>query len=167
MPFFRSAPAATRRTAAAPKSFPPFQPSPAEYPSRGRGAAATRLRRKTSTERQPRRYSFRFAEALSHGAIPCVLGDAWVLPFSELLDYSSFAVCVREADVALVPQLLGEIAADPARVDAMQAAGRAAFDRYFADLGGTLDGLLEVLRRRRDGEERRYQVAGDIAVRPS
>ena len=42
-------------------------------------------------------YSFRFAEALSFGAIPCVFGDAWVLPFSELLD--SNAALLQELGV--------------------------------------------------------------------
>jgi len=43
-------------------------------------------------------YSFRVAEALSCGAIPVIYGDGWVLPFSELLDYRTFTVCIPEAE---------------------------------------------------------------------
>lgn len=37
-------------------------------------------------------YAYRLIEALAFGAIPVVLSDEYILPFSELLDWPSFAV---------------------------------------------------------------------------
>lgn len=51
-------------------------------------------------------HSYRFVEAMSCGAIPVVLSDDWVLPFSELIDWSQIIVKWNETDVRLLPQYL-------------------------------------------------------------
>mmetsp|Transcript_17850 Transcript_17850/g.23361 ORF Transcript_17850/g.23361 Transcript_17850/m.23361 type:complete len:264 (-) Transcript_17850:29-820(-) len=51
-------------------------------------------------------FSYRFAEVLSYGAIPVIYADGWVLPFSEILNYSEFAVVISERDYARTREIL-------------------------------------------------------------
>ena len=59
--------------------------------------------------------NYRDWEALSCGAIPILIGDGWVLPFSEggLIDYREIAICVRESDeeIRQLPSRLRQISA--------------------------------------------------------
>lgn len=94
-------------------------------------------------------YSFRMAEALSCGAVPVIIGDGWVLPFSELLDYRQMCICVRET-----PEELGALtqrlrALTDAQVRAYQAAGRAAFETHMKTLDAQAATLLQILAARR------------------
>lgn len=91
-----------------------------------------------------------------------VYGDDWVLPFSELLDYRDFAVVIREEDVLHTANILRAV--PPGRRDALQAAGRAAFLRYFATVDARLDGLFAVLARRRRARDETHTVARTIAA---
>eukprot|EP00455_Lapot_gusevi_P049985 TRINITY_DN7189_c0_g1_i11.p1 TRINITY_DN7189_c0_g1~~TRINITY_DN7189_c0_g1_i11.p1 ORF type:complete len:425 (+),score=12.12 TRINITY_DN7189_c0_g1_i11:86-1360(+) len=43
-------------------------------------------------------YSYRFTEAMASGAIPVIIGDQYVLPFSELINWSEFIVVIPEAN---------------------------------------------------------------------
>jgi hypothetical protein len=85
-----------------------------------------------------------------------------VLPFSELLDYRDFAVVIREEDVLHTANILRAV--PPGRRDALQAAGRAAFLRYFATVDARLDGLFAVLARRRRARDETHTVARTIAA---
>jgi alpha-1,4-N-acetylglucosaminyltransferase EXTL1 len=38
-------------------------------------------------------------QVMSAGAIPVILSDRWRLPFSEVIDYSSFAVLAKEHEI--------------------------------------------------------------------
>ena len=46
--------------------------------------------------------SFRFLESIRRGCVPVVLSDEWMLPFGEIVDWSTCAVRVREVDILLV-----------------------------------------------------------------
>ena len=48
--------------------------------------------------------SIRIFEAMRMGRAPVVIGDAWIPP--PLVDWSSFSIRVREADIAAVPAIL-------------------------------------------------------------
>ena len=43
-------------------------------------------------------YSYRLLEVLSAGAIPVIFSDTWVLPFYEVVDYSKFAIVMKERE---------------------------------------------------------------------
>jgi hypothetical protein len=121
-------------------------------------------------------YSFRMIEALSCGAIPVIYGDGWVLPFSEILDYRAFAVCIAEADVEQTASILRAIPIEAA--ERMQAAGRRAFAACFCTLEVQLQALLRIIRehteaaidgskpRAADEEKYRFQVV-DVLARES
>ena len=94
-------------------------------------------------------YSFRMAEALSCGAVPVIIGDGWVLPFSEVIDYREVCICVRETpeDLEALPARLRAI--PDARVRAYQAAGRRAFVEHMQTLDKQAATLLDILDKRR------------------
>ena len=52
-------------------------------------------------------YSYRFTEAVCSGAVPVLVADGWVPPFSTLLPFQTYGVHIQEKDWQdLVPQLL-------------------------------------------------------------
>lgn len=110
-------------------------------------------------------YSFRVVEALSCGAIPVVIGDGWVLPFSELLDYTEFIVGCSESAVE-VAGLSERLRALPDTVvQRMQAAGRRVFEQHFASLevqAVTLLSILEMQRRSHGAGRSTHQTTEDV-----
>ena len=59
-------------------------------------------------------YSFRLTEVMLAGAVPVILSNGWVLPFSEFLDWDSFSVRLDEAQfisdpVAALNSLIHEV----------------------------------------------------------
>jgi hypothetical protein len=92
----------------------------------------------------------RGGQALSCGAVPVVIGDGWVLPFSEApLDYSTLVLCVPEEPHALaaLPAMLRTIPV--ATVAEYQRAGRAAFEDHLGTLDAQAKTLLAILAKRR------------------
>jgi len=77
-------------------------------------------------------------DALRAGCIPVVAADLYVLPFSEVLDWSRVAVHVYEQDLPRLHQILKEIPASRRRE--LLAQGSWVFDRYmksFAEMALT------------------------------
>lgn len=93
-------------------------------------------------------YSFRFVEALSCGAIPVILGDGWVLPFSELEDvcYDAFAILLPEAQAARTAAVLRAVPPEAQRL--MQVEGARVFATYFSTLDGQLEAVAAIVRAR-------------------
>jgi len=54
-------------------------------------------------------FSYRLLESMHAGVIPVILADGWVLPFSELLNYSDFALHVEESRYRELPQIFAVI----------------------------------------------------------
>jgi hypothetical protein len=76
-------------------------------------------------------HSYRYLEALSCGAVPVLLADDWVPPFSEVLDVAAFTIVVREADAASAVARLRAVA--PRQLAALRAAGAHAYRTAYAD----------------------------------
>jgi hypothetical protein len=91
-------------------------------------------------------FSYRFTEALSAGAIPVVMADGWVLPFSEILDYSEFAVVIPEAEYQTIKDVLRGYSAE--RVCAMRNRAREVYERHFRSLDAQMHTLLQLLQTR-------------------
>ena len=111
-------------------------------------------------------YSYRMVEALSCGAIPILIGDGWVLPFSEggLIDYREIAICVRESDeeIRQLPSRLRQISDE--RLRAYQQAGRRVFEAHFATLDAQAKALLTILAMSREERESGHQTTDDLAA---
>lgn len=77
--------------------------------------------------------STRLFEILSLGRIPVILDTERNFPFSDTVDYSSFALFVDFRDIQKLPQKIAEFHAQvtPQKFEAMQQAAREAFVRYF------------------------------------
>mmetsp|Transcript_55785 Transcript_55785/g.104625 ORF Transcript_55785/g.104625 Transcript_55785/m.104625 type:complete len:559 (+) Transcript_55785:231-1907(+) len=96
-------------------------------------------------------YSFRLTEVLLAGAIPVVLSNGWVLPFSEVLDWDSFSVRLDEEAVLADPG--GALAklvtgVSPACVSAMRRRAHHVAMAFFSTTEGTVRGLAAVLASR-------------------
>ena len=74
-------------------------------------------------------HSFRLAEAIFLGAIPVLVDEKLVLPFSPVLDWRAFSVRVRESQLGNLAAILRAI--PPERVAAMQARLAEVKRRYF------------------------------------
>ena len=94
-------------------------------------------------------YSYRFLEVLSSGAIPVIFSDHWLLPFYEAVDYSKFAVVVREKDAENLLTILGKYSEDD--VCNMRKAAKRAYRDHFANFDVKLETAVQVLERRKQG----------------
>eukprot|EP00667_Euglena_gracilis_P027349 EG_transcript_33752 len=90
-------------------------------------------------------HSFRLLEILSAGAVPVIVADGAVKPFSSVLRWGQFSVDVREAKVAALPAILRAIP-EP-RWRRLRDTGRCVYERYFASEDWMLRFALEILRK--------------------
>mmetsp|Transcript_27293 Transcript_27293/g.61011 ORF Transcript_27293/g.61011 Transcript_27293/m.61011 type:complete len:310 (-) Transcript_27293:87-1016(-) len=96
-------------------------------------------------------YSFRLTEVLVGGAIPVVLSNGWVLPFSELLEWDAFSVRLDEVAFMADPaQALDSLVRDVSAecVASMRLRARHVAHQYFSSKQGLLRGLSAVLASR-------------------
>merc|ERR1712224_185140 len=91
-------------------------------------------------------FSIRLTESMSFGAIPVILADDWVLPFSELVDWSEFSIVVREGKWKAVPKLLREISAE--QRCKLRRRAYDVFHTYFVNITQNINGLMEILSKR-------------------
>lgn len=91
-------------------------------------------------------FSYRLLEVMAGGAIPVILADDWVLPFSELLDWSEFSLSVAEDRCWELPQLLQAISTDQWQV--MQQHLQQVYQHYFYSLARQVQTLWQILDQR-------------------
>ena len=94
-------------------------------------------------------FSYRFTEVLSVGAIPVVLADGWVLPFTKtLVDWSNCVVTIPEDDVLQIPSILRSMSRQE------QCRRRKTcyeyYVKYMATPAGTIQGIIEGLELTRN-----------------
>lgn len=88
----------------------------------------------------------RLLEVMAAGAVPVVLADDWVLPFSELLDWSEFSLQVPEEQCLNLPQMLQAISTEQWQV--MQYRSQQVYQQYFYSLAQQVNTLLLILDQR-------------------
>ncbi|CAE7847385.1 ttv [Symbiodinium microadriaticum] len=86
--------------------------------------------------------SLRLYEIMSFCAIPVILADDKLLPFSEILNWSEMAVILPESAAATVPDVLRALG--PEQRCRMRRQAAQAFHSYFANVSANVRGLLEV-----------------------
>eukprot|EP00668_Euglena_longa_P016900 GGOE01021211.1.p1 GENE.GGOE01021211.1~~GGOE01021211.1.p1 ORF type:complete len:386 (-),score=62.14 GGOE01021211.1:87-1244(-) len=79
-------------------------------------------------------HSFRLLEILSAGAVPVIVADGAVKPFSSLLQWGAFSIDIREVKLAALPALLR--AMPEHRWQQLRDTGRCVYERYFVSEGG-------------------------------
>jgi glucuronyl/N-acetylglucosaminyl transferase EXT1 len=92
-------------------------------------------------------FSYRLLESMHAGVIPVILADGWVLPFSELLNYSDFALHVDESRYRELPQILAAI--PKSTICAMRKRVSEVYNTHFASIAQQGETLLAILKHRR------------------
>ena len=92
-------------------------------------------------------YSYRLIEALAYGAVPVVLSDEYILPFSEVLEWEAFSVRWPYARLSSLVSYLRTLSA--ARVCNMRRQARAVYASSFRSPDAQVTTLLSILARRR------------------
>ena len=90
-------------------------------------------------------YAYRLLEALAFGAVPVVLSDEYILPFSEAVEWETFSVHWPYSRVSSLVRYLHTLPVD--RVCAMRWRARKAWEEHFHSPEVQVDTLLRVLRR--------------------
>ncbi|KAF8560534.1 hypothetical protein P879_03321, partial [Paragonimus westermani] len=85
-------------------------------------------------------------DAMAAGCIPVIVDDSFVLPFSEVLDWSKIAVRVRHADLEQIPTILTSFRST--EIARFQSQVQFIFIRYFASLERIVLTTLDILNER-------------------
>ena len=52
---------------------------------------------------------FRLYESIGLGSVPVYISDTFVLPFSEIIDWSKLAVIIKPNEINKIPKIINEI----------------------------------------------------------
>jgi hypothetical protein len=90
------------------------------------------------------RFSYRFTEILSAGAIPVVHSDGWVLPFrEELVDWKECALHIPEKNINVTVEIISQI--DDKKRCQMRKRCYEVYQKYMRTTEGTITGIVEGL----------------------
>ncbi|KFD54892.1 hypothetical protein M513_04326 [Trichuris suis] len=106
--------------------------------------------------------SFRFLEALEKGCIPVILSNDWVLPFSEVIDWSLATVRADERTLFQIPSTLRSI--DPSVIDRMRLQARHLYRLYFASVDKIVDTVLQIIQDRIWSWEKRTRLIWNSGI---
>jgi hypothetical protein len=85
-------------------------------------------------------FSYRLLELLGRGTIPIILSDGWVPPLDRTVDWTRFALIAHQEAITALPGVLKDFTFE--EIEAMRAAGAAAYGRYFSDLDAIVAATL-------------------------
>ena len=94
-------------------------------------------------------YTWRLLECLFFGSIPVIVADEMVLPFSELLNWDTFAVRWAWPQIHLLPAHLRALRQSAGRVESMQRRGQQVWRRHFRGPDEHMATVIQILERRR------------------
>lgn len=109
----------------------------------------------------------RTLETLAAGAVPVVLADGWVLPFSDTVNWTAIALRVPERDTETVNSYLDEfLDKHRQQYDELKQKGFEVFNRHFLSVEQWIDTMLESYREKiRLHECTQYQAYLDSKAR--
>ncbi|CAG0882058.1 unnamed protein product, partial [Darwinula stevensoni] len=90
--------------------------------------------------------SYRFLEALRAGCIPVVLANSWVLPFSEVINWSQASLILDERDLLQVPQIIRSLSQE--KILAMRQQTQFLWERYFSSMESIVMTTLKIIEER-------------------
>ena len=90
--------------------------------------------------------SFRFLEALKLGCIPIVLSDSWVLPFQEVIQWSSAILQFDERLLLQIPEQLRQISKQT--IEKMRSKCLAIYSNYFSSVEKIVSISLTIIEER-------------------
>ena len=93
-------------------------------------------------------FSPRLLEVLAAGAIPVIVADEWVLPYSDVIDWEAVAVQVPYRRWNETVEILRGIGEEKRR--GYKEMGRVVYERHFITFAAHFDSLLQVLQARLD-----------------
>ncbi len=74
--------------------------------------------------------SFRLYESIGLGSVPVYVSDTFVLPFSEIIDWSKLAVIIKPNEINKIPKIINEILNSNKYVEMLEY-GSYCFENYF------------------------------------
>jgi len=89
---------------------------------------------------------YRLLESMSAGAVPVIISDHFVLPFSEILDWNSFSIVIKQDDIDSIPRVLDNIS--PSKYEYMQKNVVMVYENYFSSYYQVMTRIVEMLKDR-------------------
>lgn len=90
--------------------------------------------------------SFRFLEVLHAGCIPVILSNGWVLPFSEVIDWSQAAIVIDERNLLQTLEIVRSVSHK--RIFQLKQQTQILWNQYLSSVKKIIDTTLEILRDR-------------------
>lgn len=90
--------------------------------------------------------SFRFLEVLQAGCIPVLLANGWVLPFSEIIDWSECTISADERLLLQVPEIVRSVNAS--QLLHMRQQTQLMWNQYFSSIQKIVHSTLEIVADR-------------------
>lgn len=86
--------------------------------------------------------SFRFLETLKNGCIPVILSNGWILPFSEVIDWSACTVMGDERALLQILDVVRSI--DASKIFRMKQQTQIIWNQYLSSVERIVDTTFEV-----------------------
>lgn len=86
--------------------------------------------------------SFRFLETLKNGCIPVVLSNGWILPFSEVIDWSASIIMGDERSLLQILDVVRSI--EPVKIFRMKQQTQIIWNQYLSSVERIVDTTFEV-----------------------